>query len=120
MLSLYWYCVVFEFGKALLEFSCFADSMMGPDSAVLLRFLLNIRSVRILDTIICLGHCFGSFPWLVTLCGHGTHPLVVIASGPADFVATIVVAQALCLTIFNISQIKMPAFQPWIIKLFLY
>ena len=30
--------------------------MVGPDSAVLLlRFLLKIRSVRILDTIVCSG-----------------------------------------------------------------
>ena len=48
--------VHFEFGYALLEFGCFADSMVGPDSAVLLlRFLLKIRSVKILDTILCSG-----------------------------------------------------------------
>ena len=52
MLSLWWYCAVFEFGKALLNFSCCADSIMGPHSAIFLRFLLNIRSVRILDTIV--------------------------------------------------------------------
>ena len=49
-----WYCVDFEFGNALLEFCCFADSMVGPYSAVLpLRFILKIWSVRILDTILC-------------------------------------------------------------------
>ena len=49
------------FGNALLEFGCFADSMVGPDSAVLLlRFLLKIRSVRKLDTIVCSG----TFLWL--------------------------------------------------------
>ena len=36
------------------EFGYFTDSMVGPDSAVpLLRFLLKIRSVRILDTFVC-------------------------------------------------------------------
>ena len=36
--------------------SCFSDSMVGLNSAVLLlRFLLKIRSIRILDTIVCSG-----------------------------------------------------------------
>ena len=32
----------FEFGNALLEFGCFADSMVGPDSAVLLAVLSGL------------------------------------------------------------------------------
>ena len=48
--SLWWYCIDYE----LYCSSSAADSTMGPYSAVLLlRFLLKIRSVRILDTIIC-------------------------------------------------------------------
>ena len=35
---------------------------VGPDSAVLLLWILHkIRSARILDTIVCSGHCFGFF-----------------------------------------------------------
>ena len=40
--------------KTLLEFCCVTDSMVGPYNAALhLRFLLKIRFVRILDTIVC-------------------------------------------------------------------
>ena len=67
VLCLCWYYVDFEFGNALLEFSCFADSTVGPDSALLLllRFLLKIRSVRILDTIVSSRRFFGCSlrPW---------------------------------------------------------
>ena len=105
--SWWWCCVDFEFGNALLEFGCFADSMVGPDSAVLLlRFLLKIRSVKILDTILCSGALLWLFPpaWdavKLTLQVGFICPFVVI--DPTDLGATFAVAQALCLTIFNLS-----------------
>ena len=44
----------------LHQLCCFADSKVGPDRVVLLQWvLLEIGSIGILDTIICLGHCFG-------------------------------------------------------------
>ena len=54
------HCQIYDYIVSILnletEFGCFADSMVGPDIAVfLLRFLLKIRSVRILETIVCLG-----------------------------------------------------------------
>ena len=80
--------------------------IVGPDSALLLlRFLLKIRSVRILDTI-----CSRTLLWLfspawdavkLTLHVGFICPFVVI--DPIDLGATIVVAPALCLTIFNVS-----------------
>ena len=56
------YRVDFEFSKALLALNRFTDAIVRPgNSAVLLlRFLLKIRSARKLDTIISLGHSFGS------------------------------------------------------------
>ena len=91
----------------MLEFGCFADSMVGPYSAVrLLRFLLKIRSVRILDMIVCSQTLLWLFyPALdavkLTLQVGSICPFVVIDS--TNLGATIVVAQALCLTIFNLS-----------------
>ena len=80
--------------------------IVGPDSALLLlRFLLKIRSVRILDTI-----CSRTLLWLfspawdavkLTLHVGFICPFVVV--DPTDLGATIVVAKALCLTIFNLS-----------------
>ena len=43
--------------NVLLELDIVADSKVDPNSAVLLpSFLLNVRSARILDTIIWSGH----------------------------------------------------------------
>ena len=81
--------------------------MVDPYSAVLLqRFLLKIKSVRILDTIVCSGTLLWLFSpaWdtvKLTLQVGFICPFVVIY--PTDLGATIVVAQALCLTIFNLS-----------------
>ena len=81
--------------------------MVGPYHGVLLlRFLLKIRSGRILDTIVCLG----TLLWLFSLT-WGAVELTVQAGFICPFIvidstylgATIVVAQALCLTIFNLS-----------------
>ena len=79
-----------------------SDSMVGPDRAV----LLQIRSVRILDTIVCSGILLWLFsPALdavkLTLQVGFIFPFVVIDH--ADLGATIVVAQALSLTFFNLS-----------------
>ena len=56
------YCVHLEFWNVLLKLGCFADTMVDPNSSVLLPwFLLKIRSVRILayiQYIACLGKCF--------------------------------------------------------------
>ena len=82
----------------MLELGCFADSMVGPDSAVLLpRFLLEIRFVRILDTIVCSGALLWLFSpaWdavKLTLQVGFISPFVVI--DPTELGATIVVAQA--------------------------
>ena len=72
--------------------------MVGPDSAVLLpRFLLKIRFVRILDTMVCSGASL----WLFSLAWDAVKltlqvgfisPFVVI--DPTGLGATIVVAQA--------------------------
>ena len=48
-------CIDFEFGSALLEFGRFAGSTMGSDMLLFFNDLLKIRSVRILDTIVCSG-----------------------------------------------------------------
>ena len=84
--------------------------LVGPDSAVLLlRFLLKIRSVRILDTIICSE----AFLWLfsptwdsvkLTLKVGFICPFMVI--DPTDLGTTIVVTQDWCLTIFNLSTLQ--------------
>jgi hypothetical protein len=60
-------CGNFEFWNALLEFGCFAVSMVGSyDTAVPQLFSLKIRSVRMLDTR---GHCIGCalLPGMLTL-----------------------------------------------------
>ena len=94
---------------------------MGPYSAVLLlRFLLKIRSVRILDTVICYETLLWLFSpaWdavILTLQVGFIRPFVVI--DPTDLGATIVVGQTLCLTIFNLSPTQKPAFLPMVIKL---
>ena len=47
-------CVNFEFWNVLLRFVCFTDSIVDLyEVALLLRFLLKIRFVRILDTTVC-------------------------------------------------------------------
>ena len=105
--SLWWYCVEFEFWNSLLEVCCFADSMVGPDGAVLLPwFLLKVRYARILDTFVCSGALIWLFSpaWdavKLTLKVGFICPFVV--DDPTDLGATIVVAQALCLSIFNLS-----------------
>ena len=86
---------------------CFADSMVGPNCAVLLlRSLLKIRFIIILDTIVCSGTLLLLFSpaWdavKLTLQVGFICPLVVIDT--TNLGVTIVVAQALCLTIFNLS-----------------
>ena len=81
--------------------------MVGPDSVVhLLTFLLKIRSVRILDTIVCSGTLRSLFSpaWdavELTLQVGFIGPFVVIDA--TDLGATIVVAKARCLTFVNIS-----------------
>ena len=105
--SLWWYCVEFDFWNSLLEVGCFADSMVGPDGAVLLPwFLLKVRYARILDTFVCSGALIWLFSpaWdavKLTLKVGFICPFVV--EDPTDLGATIVVAQALCLSIFNLS-----------------
>ena len=50
----------FKFWKALLYLGWFKVSILCPNIPVcLLWILLKIRSIRILDTIVCSGHCFG-------------------------------------------------------------
>ena len=81
--------------------------MVGPDSAVHFPlFLLKVRYVRILDTFVCSG----ALIWLFSLAWDAVKltlkvgficPFVV--NDPTDLGATIVVAQALCLSIFKIS-----------------
>ena len=84
--------------------------MVVPYSAVLLlRFLLKIRSVRIQDTIVCSGTLLWLFSpaWdavKLTLQVGFICPFVVI--DPIDLGATIVVAQAVYLTIFNLSPMQ--------------
>ena len=75
----------------MLEFSCFADSMVGPDSFVLLlRFLLKIRSVRILDTIVCSR----TLHWLFSPAGEAVELTLHLSMDPTELGATIVVAKA--------------------------
>ena len=79
------YRVDFEFSKPLLALNCFTDTMvrLGNGAFLLLRFLLKIRSARKLDTIICLGHSFGSWNAVQLILKAGTIcPFVVI--DPAD------------------------------------
>ena len=77
-----------------------------PSAVLLLRFLLKIRSVRILDTIACLG----TFLWLFSLAWDAVKltlkvgfacPFMVIDH--TNLGATILVSQAWCLTVFNLS-----------------
>ena len=69
--------------------------------------LQKIRSVRMLDTFACSGRCFGSSPSVELATKVGSIcPFVVIDS--ADLGATIVVANALCSTIFNPSRVVSP------------
>ena len=70
---------------------------MGPHSAIFLRFLLNIRSVRILDTIVrsrtllwLFSHAWDAVE--LTLQVGFIYPFVVI--DPTNLGATTVVAQA--------------------------
>ena len=85
-------------------------------SAVLLPlFLLKIRSVRILDTVVWSGHCFGRSllpgPWdtiELTLIVGFVCPFVVFVD-PTYLGATIVVV---CLTILNLSLCRIPALLP--------
>ena len=91
--------------QLLSRFNC--GPKFIPNSAVLLlRFLLKIRSVRILDTIVCSGTLLWLFSpaWdavKLTLKVGFVCPFVVI--DPKDLGSTFVVAQALCLAIFNLS-----------------
>ena len=84
----------------LLEFGCFTDSMVGPYSAVLLlKFLLKIRSVRILDLIVCseTSPCLLSLAWdnveFILQVGF-ICPFMVTDPTNSSLGVTIVVAQA--------------------------
>ena len=89
----------------MLGFGCLTNSMVGSGSAVsLLRFLLEIRSVRILDKIVCLGTCLQLFSptWddvKLTLQFSFICPFVDI--DPTNLGKTSMVAQAPCF-IFNL------------------
>ena len=82
--------------------------MVGPCSSVLLlRFFLKIRSARILYTIVCPG----TLLWLFSLAWDTIKPTLqvgficpFVVLDPTCLDSTIMVAQALCLTIFNLSQ----------------
>ena len=88
--------LIFEMpDDALLQFSCFAESMVGSNNTVLLlRFLLKVRSVRKLDIIVCSGPLL----WLFSLAWDAVklilqvgfiYPFVVI--DPINLGMTIVV-----------------------------
>ena len=93
---------------------------VGPDSAVLLlSFLLKIRSVRILDKIVCLGTLLWLFSptWdavKLTLQVSFICPFVVI--DPTHLGATIVVAQPYAQPSSTYPRRRKPAFLPIIIK----
>ena len=102
MMVLCWFWILKRIARVRLL--CRFDG--GPDSVLLLRFLLKIRSVRILDTIVCSGTFLWVFPptWdavRLTLKVGFMCPFVVI--DPTNLGATIVVAQSWCLTTFNLS-----------------
>ena len=104
----------------LLEFGCFAVSMVVSDSAVRLRFLLKIRSVRKLVTIICSGTLLWLFSpaWdAVNLTLEVGFICLFVVIDPTNLGATIVVAQALCFTIFNLSPSQKTCLFPKVIKL---
>ena len=98
--------------------------VQSPDSVVLLqvpvhglslRFLLKIslRSVRMLDTIVCLGTFLSSSAVRSGLGRRWTHPAILLHLSfcghwpsqldATNLGATIVVAQGWCSTIFNLS-----------------
>ena len=98
--------------------------VQSPDSVVLLqvpvhglslRFLLKIslRSVRMLDTIVCLGTFLSSSAVLSGLGRRWTHPAILLHLSfcghwpsqldATNLGATIVIAQGWCSTIFNLS-----------------
>ena len=91
------------------------------DAALLPWFLLKIRSVRIMDTIVCLGTLLWLFSpaWdaiKLTLKVCFVCPLVVIV--PTDLGATMeLFLQASCLSIFTNLRRRIPAFLPMVIKL---
>ena len=92
--------VHFEFWNSVLKLGCSADSMVGPDSVVLqLWLLLEIRSLRILDTIDVVGIAFGCslLPgnFKLTLKAAFICPFEVIDTN--NLGATNWVAQTLCL-----------------------
>ena len=83
-------------------------------------FLLKVRYVRILDMFVCPGALIWLFsPALdavnLTLKVGFICPFVV--DDPTYLVATIVVAQALCLSIFNLSPMQKTCLGPMVIKL---
>ena len=83
------------------------DGEWGSEKALTyMRFLLKVRYVRILDTFLCSG----ALIWLFSpACDAVKLTLKVgficpfMVDDPTDLGATIVVAQALCLSIFNLS-----------------
>ena len=109
-----------EFWNSLLEVGCFADSMVGPDDAVLLPwFLLKVRYVRKLDMFMCLG----ALIWLyspawdavqLTLKVGFICPFVV--DDPTCLGATMVVAQAYACPSSTYPLHRKPAFLPMVIK----
>ena len=64
-ISLCWYCVNLHMEIVLQpKLGCLADSMVGPNSAVLLQlFLLKIGPVRNLDTIVLSGRYMACSHW---------------------------------------------------------
>ncbi len=88
----------------MFDLDCFAGLMVGSDHAALLSFLLlRIGSVRIPDTIVCLGASVWLFSpaWdavELTLEVGGIYPFVVI--DPTDQGATTVVAPGLMIDDF--------------------
>ena len=105
---------LFWMGNTLLEFCYFTHSMVGNSAVLLLRFL-KIRSVRILDTIVCSGTLLWLFSpaWdtlKLTLQVGFICPFEVI--DPTNLDMTIGAAQALCLTLPSSTypQRRKPAF----------
>ena len=106
MMALCWFWILKHVAWVLL-LSKFNDGPQQWCAVLRLRFLLKIRSIRILDTMVCSG----TLLWLFSPAWDTVQPklqvgficpLVVI--DPTNLGATIVVAQAWCLTIFNLSQ----------------
>ena len=55
--GIWWFCVDFEFSKALLQLGCFAALIDDPNSAFFFCDLFWRTGLLLLDTIICSEHC---------------------------------------------------------------